>query len=193
MENQGLKVLVWTKFSFRIAKLLFATTTQDRAETSSVLMTQWQNCGGTALTIRSNLAVLMGSGSSMAKIVSTMLPQCRYCGLKRNSGTCMYRDAHLFLWIFRRVGGVLVQAIAQMCQLRSETRPQVSGWEFENMNNQISRYEWMTHKKYLSTWIPDMLDYHKNGLEIVSIFTPEKTMEEKQGYGFISYFQVICF
>ena len=144
MENQSLKVLVRTKSKFPLAKLLFATTTQGRAETSSVLMTQWQNCGGTALTIRSNLAVLMGSGSSMAKIVSTMLPQCRYCGLKRNSGTCMYRDAHWFLWMFRRVGGVLVQAIAQMCQLRSETRPQVSGWEFENTNNQISRYEWIT-------------------------------------------------
>ena len=44
--------------------------------------------------------------------------------------------------------------------------------------------------KYLSTWILDMLDYLKNGLEIVSIFTPEKTMEEKQGYGFMCYFQV---
>ena len=143
MEKQALKVLVKMKSCFQIAKLLFATTTQGREETSSVLMTQWQNCGGTALTTRSNLAVLMGFGSSMAKIVSTMLPQCRYCGLKRNSGTCMYRDAHWFLWMFRRVGGVLVQAIAQMCQLRSETRPQVSGWEFAKMNNQISRYEWI--------------------------------------------------
>ena len=43
-----------------------------------------------------------------------------------------------------------------------------------NKNKSTSR------DKYLSTWILDMLDYLKNGLEIVSIFTPEKTMEEKK-------------